>query len=206
MLTIWGRANSINVQKVMWTIAELDLLHVRKDAGMAFGVVDQPWFRSLNPNGLVPTLEDNGIVLWESNVIVRYLAEKYGTGSMMPSDPVARAKAEIWMDWQQNSIMPAMSPLFLGLVRTPPEKRDLNRIETGRTEVEAAMRLLDAHLDSREFVTGDDLTIGDIPLGCVVYRWYALPIEHPRLANLSAWYDRLKVRPAFAKHVMLPLT
>ncbi len=206
MLKIWGRRNSINVQKVMWTVAELGLGHERIDAGMSHGLVNEPWYRTQNPNGLVPTIDDDGVVLWESNVIVRYLAAKHASGSLMPADPAMRAKAEMWMDWQQNAVMPGMSPLFLGLIRTPPEQRDTAAIDAGAKSVEAALRLLDARLRGKTHMLGDHLTVADIPMGCAVYRWYALPIAHAELPHLRAWYERLTLRPAFAEHVMLPLT
>ena len=206
MLKIWGRKNSINVQKVMWTVGELGLPHTRIDAGMSHGVVDSALYRSLNPNGLVPTIEDGEAVLWESNVIVRYLAARHAMGTLMPRDPAGRARAEMWMDWQQNALMPGMSPLFLGLIRTPPEKRDMVAIRSGGESVEAALRILDAHLAGRSYVADNHLTVADIPLGCVVYRWYGLPIAHAELPHLRAWYQRLVARPSFAQHVMLPLT
>jgi len=173
---------------------------------MAHGVVNEPWYATYNPNRLVPTIDDGGVVLWESNVIVRYLAAKHAPGSLMPTDPVARAKAEMWMDWQQNTVMQGLSPLFLGLIRTPPDKRDADALRRASQSVEAAMRMLDHHLAERAFVGGDHLTVADIPVGCATYRWYALPVEHAALPNLRAWYDRLARRPAFVEHVMLPLT
>jgi glutathione S-transferase len=206
MLKVWGRKNSINVQKVMWTVAELGLAVERIDAGMSHGVVNEEWYSNLNPNRLVPALQDAEFVLWESNVIVRYLAAKYGFGKLIPMDPAARANAEMWMDWQQTTIMPGLGPLFLGLVRTAPEKRDSVAIQAGAERVEAALRLLDNHLAGRSYTIGDHLSVADIPLGCVVYRWYALEIEHPKLPNLRAWYERLAVRHGFLTHVMLPLT
>ena len=205
MLKIFGRTNSINVQKVMWTVAELGLPHERVSAGMAHGVVNEPWYADLNPNRLVPAIDDDGVVLWESNVIVRYLAARHATGTLMPSDPAMRARAEMWMDWQQTSF-PGFGPLFLGLIRTPPEKRDMAAIRAGQEGTAAALRLLDKHLANRSHMIADHLTVADIPLGCVAYRWYALPIERPELPNLRAWYERLVKRPAFAQHVMLPLT
>jgi glutathione S-transferase len=206
MLRIWGRKNSINVQKVMWAVGELGIEAERIEAGMSHGIVNEAWYAAYNPNRLVPTIDDDGVVLWESNVIVRYLAAKHALGSLMPADPVARAKAEMWMDWQQSTVMPDLGPLFLGLIRTPPERRDTSAIRRAGETVEAALQTLDAHLAGRAYVGGDSLTVADIPLGCVTYRWYALPVEHAELPNLRAWYDRLKKRPAFARHVMLPLT
>jgi glutathione S-transferase len=206
MLKIWGRKNSINVQKVMWAVGELGIPAERIDAGMAHGVVNEPWYATYNPNRLVPTIDDGGVVLWESNVIVRYLAAKHALGSLMPADPVARARCEMWMDWQQNMPMQGLSPLFLGLIRTPPDKRDAEALRKAAQSVETAMRMLDHQLAGRAFVGGDHLTVADIPVGCATYRWYALPVEHADLPNLRAWYDRLTQRPAFVEHVMLPLT
>ena len=205
MLKIFGRTNSINVQKVMWTVAELGLPHQRVDAGMAHGVVNEPWYADLNPNRLVPAIDDDGVVLWESNVIVRYLAARHAAGTLMPADPALRARAEMWMDWQQTA-MPGFGPLFLGLIRTPPAQRDMAAIRAGQESTEAALRLLDKYLASRAWMIADHLTVADIPLGCVAYRWDGLPIARPELPNLYGWYRRLTARPAFAQHVMLPLT
>ena len=205
MLKIWGRKNSINVQKVMWTVAELGLEAERVDAGMAHGIVGEPWYANVNPNRLVPTIDDDGVVLWESNVIVRYLAAKHAQGTLMLPDLVGRAKAEMWMDWQQTAFL-GFGPLFLGLVRTPPEKRDMAVIRAGQDNTEMGLRLLDLHLADRPYMIADHLTVADIPPGCVAYRWYALPIERPEMPHLRAWYRRLTERPGFARNVMLPLT
>ncbi len=206
MLKIWGRRNSINVQKVMWAVGELGLAHERIEAGGSFGVVNEASYAARNPNRRVPTIDDGGVVLWESNVIVRYLAAKHAPGKLIPTDIVARAKAEMWMDWQQTAISPVLGPLFLGLIRTAPEKRDMKAIEASAESVKGALALLDGHLAGRAYVNGDSFTVADIPVGCAVYRWYALPTEHPNLPNLRAWYERLTKRRPYAEHVMLPLT
>lgn len=206
MLELWGRTNSINVQKVCWMVAELALPVRRHDAGMAFGVVGEDWYGRLNPNRLVPTIRDGDVVLWESNAIVRYLATRHAAGTWMPADPAARAQAEQWMDWQQTTVMTGLSPLFLGLVRTPPERRDAAVLARAADDVARAMAMLDAHLAGRDYMLGDQPTVADIALGCPAYRWYALPVAHAQLPNLRRWYERLATRPAFAAHVMLPLT
>ena len=206
MLKIWGRNNSINVQKVLWTCAELGQVFERIDCGGAFGQNREPWYLAMNPNGLVPTIDDDGFVLWESNAIVRYLAAKHAMGTLCPADPRARADAERWMDWQLTTVLPAMSPIFWGLVRTPPEKRDLGAIETARVKLADTMIILDRRLSTRTYVTGATFTMGDIPLGCMTYRWYALDIQRPDLPNLRRWYDRLVARTGFKTHVMLPMT
>ncbi len=206
MLKIWGRNNSINVQKVLWACAELGLRFERIDAGGAFGVTKDPAYLAMNPNGLVPALDDDGFILWESNTIVRYLAAKYGKDPLYPADLQRRADAERWMDWQLTTVLPAMTPIFWGLIRTPPEKRDLAAIEAGRVKLAAAKAILDRQLQGKAFVTGPSFTIADIPVGCMTYRWYALAIERPDYPNLKRWYDGLVARPGFKTHVMLPLT
>lgn len=206
MLKIWGRRNSINVQKVMWCVHELALDHERVDVGMAFGGNDQDWYLAMNPNGLIPTIDDDGVVLWESNTIVRYLASRYGTGSLCPGDAASRAQAEKWMDWQLTTVMVGLHPIFIGLIRTPEDQRDQSSIDAGVAQARRAFGILNQHLRGRDFILGDSLTMADIPLGCAVYRWYALDVEHPDHRNLRAWYERLEARPAFSEHVMIPLS
>lgn len=206
MLRIWGRSNSVNVQKVLWCADELGTPYDRIDAGGQFGIVNDRAYRALNPNGLVPTLEDQGLVLWESNAIVRYLCAKYGNGTLWPEDPVTRAEADKWMDWQTTTVWPNLRTVFWGLVRTPPERRDMNAIEAARKNTGEILSILDARLAKREYVAGHRLTMGDIPLGAAVYRWMALDVERPPLRNLEAWYGRLAARPPYRKNVMLPLS
>ena len=206
MLKIWGRNNSINVQKVMWTVAELGLEHQRIDAGGRFGQLDTPEYGALNPNRLVPVIEDGDVVVWESNAIVRYLAARYGAGGLWPADPALRAQADKWMDWKITSLQPDMTVVFWGLVRTPPEQRDTARIESAAERLGRTFAILDEHLAGRRFVAGDHLTMGDIPVGAACYRYHALPIKRPPLPDLESWYARLQDREAFRSHVMIPLT
>jgi glutathione S-transferase len=206
VLKLWGRVNSINVQKVLWALAELDVPYERVDAGLAFGVVNEPYYRKMNPNGRVPTIEDDGLVLWESNAIVRYLSAKHGAGSLWPDELRLRADADRWMDWTATTLGPAMTPVFWGLVRTPPEKRDAATIAAGIEQCAKALQLFDGCLAGRQFVAGKSFTMGDIPVGTFVHRWYALDVKHPPLANLEAYYARLKERPAYARHVAQPLS
>ena len=206
MLVIWGRANSVNVQKVLWCCEEMLLPYERIDAGGTFGIVNTPRYRSLNPNGLVPTIDDEGFVLWESNAIVRYLAAKHAPGSLWPQDLKARADADRWMDWMQTTFWPAIRTLFLGLVRVAPDQRDPRAIEESRLKTAEVLGVLDAHLQTGGYLAGEAFTMGDIVLGCGIWRWMALPIERPPLANVQRWFDTLARRPAYQKTVMLPLT
>ena len=175
MLKIWGRLTSVNVQKVVWCADELGLEYERIEAGGQYGVVNSPEYRAMNPNGLVPVIDDGGFVLWESNAIVRYLATNYGADSLWPSDIRVRADADRWMDWQAVSLNPGIGPAFIQLIRTAPEKRDAGVIESARFETEKKLVVLDAHLATREYVAGSRFTMGDIPLGCSVDRWFKLP-------------------------------
>lgn len=206
MLKIWGRINSINVQKVLWCADELGLAYERFDAGMEYGVVGTPEYRALNPNRLVPTIEDDGVVVWESNVIVRYLAAKHGAGALWATDPARRADAEKWMDWQIATLWPRLRPVFWGLVRTPLEKRNADEIETARRQTAEAFAIVDEALKGRAFLAGERFSMGDIPVGVCAQRWFNLPVERPAAPNLEAWYRRLQARKPFQAWVDKPLS
>ena len=206
MLRIWGRVNSVNVKKALWVVEELGLKYERIDAGMQFGLTRTPEYRRMNPNSLVPTVEDDGFVLWESHTIVRYLAAKHAAGTLWPTDPRVRADAERWMDWA-FTLQNAMRDVFWGLIRTPLEKRDAKAIEAGaKRSAELLGSVLEPALAGKDYLTGMSFTMGEIPLGCEVQRWMRVPIERPRLPNVEAWFERLRARPAFLKIVDVPLT
>jgi glutathione S-transferase len=206
MMKIWGRTNSINVQKVLWCCAELGLEYERVDAGMAFGVNDTPEYRAMNPNGLVPTIDDGGFILWESHAIVRYLARKHGTGTLWPNDARAAADADRWMEWYSTTLWLNLRPIFHNLVRTPVEKRNMGEVEEARKRLAANFAILDKHLAGRDYLAGQSFTVADIPMGVASYRWFNLPLERPAMANVERWYQRLCGRPAFKQYCMLPLT
>jgi glutathione S-transferase len=206
MLKVWGRKNSANVQKAMWGIGELGLAHERVDIAGAFGLNREPAYLGLNPNGLVPTLQDGDLVLWESNAIVRYLAGLHGKGTLEPADPKERAVAGQWMDWQLSVLGPAIHTTFWGLVRTPPEKRDLAAIEASKAKTTAAIQILDAQLAKTAYVAGDAFSMGDIPVGVFSYRFHALVPDRPPLPHFERWYQALAARPAFRDHILsMPL-
>ena len=206
MLKIWGRSNSINVQKVLWCCAELDIPFHRVDVGGPFGGNRDPRYLRLNPNGLVPTISDDGFVLWEANAIVRYLAAKHGMGMLCPEDLAERADADRWMDWQMETLWANFRPAFIGLVRTPPEERDETRIKVAISKTAENWSILDARLSSRKYITGTSFTMADIPLGATAYRWFNLDIERPPLLDLAAWYERLCKRAPYKVSVILPLS
>lgn len=206
MLTIWGRTNSINVQKVLWACAEMKVPYDRIDAGMQYGVNNTPEFRRMNPNGLVPLLRDGKLILWESHAIVRYLARGHGMGTLLPADPQAAADADRWMDWVATTVWPPTRTVFWGLVRTPPEKRNMTDIDAAVIKLGEILAMLDAHLADRPWVTGDAFSMGDIPIGCIVQRWFNVETKRPPLPRVEAYYQRLQARPAFKQIVDGPLT
>ncbi len=206
MLKLWGRITSINVQKVRWALAELGVAHERIEAGMQFGVVNESHYRVMNPNGRIPTIDDEGFVLWESNAIVRYLAARHGEGSLWPTELRMRADADRWMDWATTTLQPSVTPVFWGLIRSAPETRNLKEIETQTAAANDAFQIVDKVLASRPYLAGDSLTMGDIPLGTFVHRWYRLPVERPAMPHLDAYFERLQTRAAFRDNVMIPLS
>ena len=207
MLKIWGRSTSSNVQKVLWCCAELDLPFDRVDIGGPFGGNKDPEYLKLNPNGLVPTVKDGDLIMWESNTICRYLASTRSGGERIyPRDPAARTHVERWMDWQLAVVGPPMGQLLFGLVRSTPETRDQAAIEAARRRALAAWTIVDDEMKDKRYLGGDALSLAEIVLGTQIYRWFTFPIERPTMPKLRAWYDRLRERPGFKTHIEVPIT
>lgn len=204
MLKVWGRKSSVNVQKVMWAVGELGLAHQRFDYGGEFGKLDTPEYVQLNPNRRVPTIDDHGFVLWESNAIVRHLSQRYGRGTLSPADEQTFAKADAWMDWALSTLYPdIISTCFIQLVRTPASERDDELVEASARRIGEKLAILNRQLTQRPYIMGDQLTIADIAVGTQMYRYFNLPIERPPLANVEVWYKKLTQRPAYQAHVMV---
>ena len=207
MLRVWGRTNSSNVMKVLWLLDELGLPFERIDAGGVFGRTDTAEYRAMNPLGLVPTLEDGGFTLFESNAILRYLCNARAPASpMYPTAPPARGTVDAWLDFQQTALNRPQGVVFAGLVRTPPEQRDNAAISAAVTEAGRIWGILDARLASRTFIAGDNLTLADIAFGVHAHRWFVMPIARPDCPHLHAWYERLLARPAYRRHAAQPLS
>lgn len=196
MLKIWGRLSSINVRKVVLTARLLDLPFERTDAGAAFGIVKTPHYLALNPNALVPTIEDDGFQLWESNVIVRYLCARHASGSLYPEHLEQRFDAERWMDWQQTAFNPAGRDAFVQWIRVPAEQRNQAAIDASVAATEPLLDLLDTRLARQAFLAGDSLTMADIPIACEMHRWRGLPLPQRARAHLDAWYAGILRLPA----------
>ena len=208
MLKVWGRNTSSNVQKVIWALAEMKLPFERIDVGGAFGKTKDPFYLAMNPNSLIPTIEEeDGFTLWESNSIIRYLAAKHKSRVLEPADLKTRALAQKWMDWQLSVLGPAITPVFWGLIRTPPEKRDANAIAAAKEKTIVAAKIMDAQLGKSQFLAGNDFSYGDIPVGIMIYRYTQLIPERPATPNLDRWYAAISSRPAFKEQIaVVPLS
>ncbi len=210
-LHIWGRLSSLNVRKVVWAAQETGVAFTRSDAGMAFGVVNTPEYLAMNPNALVPTLQDGDLVLWESNTIVRYLCAKYGatkdgSNTLYPQDLAHRFDAERWMDWQQTTLNRAGGAAFVQLIRTPPQQRDAAAIAQSVAAMQPLLEQLDQHLSTRTHMAGDAFTMADIPVACDIHRWFGLPRDRTPLPHLERWYASIQARPAVRGVLELPLS
>lgn len=205
MLRIWGRITSINVRKAVWTAQELGLAFERIDAGGAFGIVKTPEYMALNPNSVIPTLVDGDFVLWESNVIVRYLCAKHSMGNLYPSDLQERFDAERWMDWQQTTFSPAGRDAFWQSIRVAEAERDYKKIENSVAATEPLLDRLEAHLSKHPFMACGRLTMADIPLACEIHRWFGLNISTKKWPHIEAWYAKIFARPASTGVFTLPL-
>ncbi len=202
MLEVWGRPYSSNVIPVLWTLGELGLDYRLMLAGGSFGKLDTEEYARINPNRMIPAIRDGDFCLWESHAIVRYLCHRHDHGGLCPEDPQRRALADQWMDWSASRAFPPVIKLFFATVRTEPEARDPAVVAHWAREAAEVLGLLDAHLASLPYVAGERFTMGDIPLGCVVYRWLNVEADRPSLPHLAAWHERLAARPAYRKHVM----
>ncbi|GAB3064959.1 glutathione S-transferase family protein [Stenotrophomonas tumulicola] len=206
MLKIWGRRNSSNVRKVVWCAEEIGLPYESIEVGGSFGGTQSADYQAMNPNGLVPAIEDNGLPLWESNAIVRYLSARYALGSLYLEDPAERAHGEKWMDWTTSRMAPVYSELIWGVMRTAPADRDEARISAALVKAGDLLGMADAALARQPWLSGDAFAMGDIPLGALVYAWYEMPIQRPDLPHLADWHARLRERPAYQRGVMTPMT
>jgi glutathione S-transferase len=205
MLKVWGRRNSFNVQKVMWLIGELELAHEHIPAGGSFGGLDAPSFRTMNPHGRLPVIADGETVVWESHAILRYLAARYDEGGFWRAEAAERARVDGWMDWSQTALQPDfLMGVFWGFYRTPDAQRDWPAINKSMARCAEHFRLLDRVLATRPFLTGEGVSLADIPAGTALYRYFELDIERPAVPHVTAWYRRLQERPAYREHVMLP--
>lgn len=205
MIKIWGRITSINVRKAVWTAQELGIPFERIDAGGAFGIVKTPEYIALNPNSVVPTLIDGDFVLWESNVIVRYLCAKHSIGNLYPTDLQERFDAERWMDWQQTTFSPSGRDAFWQTIRVSEAERDYKKIENSIASTEPLLDRLEAHLSKNAFMACGRLTMADIPLACEAHRWLGLNISKKKWPHVEAWYAKILARPASNGVFTLPL-
>ncbi|MGE4218686.1 MAG: glutathione S-transferase family protein [Alphaproteobacteria bacterium] len=211
---IWGRPTSACTQKALWGIEEagIDYELILASATMGagghvskgnkpYGIVDTPMYRAMNPNGTVPTIDDGGYILWESNSIVRYVSMTYAPEKMYGNDIGLFCDASRWMDWEASGQLPGQHIVVMHTVRLPPAQRDPQELARGVAMLEGKFRLLDAHLKGRKYVCGDRFTLGDIPVGMRAARWLLFDIERPKTPHLCDWVERLKERPAFQKHL-----
>ncbi|MBB3321256.1 MULTISPECIES: glutathione S-transferase family protein [Atlantibacter] len=208
MITVWGRENSTNVKKVRWCLEELELPYHAIPAGGKFGLNNEPEYLAMNPNGLIPCLRDDetGITLWESNTIVRYLAAQYGQNRIWFDSPTVRAQGEKWMDWAASTLPPAHRVVLFGLVRTPPEQRNMAQINEGIAQCDKLLGMLDAELGRMPWLSGEQFGPGDIAVAPYVYNLWNIDIELTPRPHLQRWYQQLSERPAFRHTVMIPVS
>ncbi|SLM25668.1 glutathione S-transferase family protein [Stenotrophomonas indicatrix] len=196
MLVLYGKPTSINVRKVLWLCAELDL-PFSHDPAPAPDVLS-----TLNPNRQVPVLRDGDFVLWESNSICRYLAARQARDDLLPAAAQARAQVEQWMDWQASDLNSAWRHVFMARVRQHPDFADDARAEASLEQWNRLMTVLDHQLAaSNAYVAGTDFSLADIVLGLSTQRWRSTPGNKPALRHVDAWFERLHPRPGFNEHV-----
>ncbi len=204
MITVYGRRSSINVQKVLWAVAETGVAFERETVGGAFGGTDTREYRRINPNALVPAIKDGTIAMFESNAIVRYLARRYGKDTIRPRGHRAWALADQWMDWAITTPFVPLSQIFWNKIRVAPEQSNEKLVKTAQKTLAGQLRLADGRLGKKPWLAGRQFTYGDIPLGAMYWRYQNLDIDRPRFKNLDRWYEQLQERSAYREWVMVP--
>ncbi len=205
MLTVWGRSNAFNVQKVLWLLAELDVPYQHIVIGGSYGSLNTPEFLALNPHGKIPVIDDAGLIVWESHTILRYLAAQYGKSHFWPEDAGVRSESDRWLDWFQTSLQPAfLTRVFWAFYRTPEPQRDWTVIQQGIQQTATYLQLLDRQLADRDYLTGSSLSLADIAIGTLLYRYFNVDVERADTPHVAAWYQRLLARPAYQQFVAVP--
>ncbi len=205
MIKIHGRATSVNVQALMWAVGELGLEHSRLDVGGAFGGNNDPEFLKLNPNGLVPVLEDGDHVMFEANAIIRYLAAQYGKAGCLAAGSIKeQAIGDMWMEWAKTTVYPVIiSGLFINLVRVKRADRNESAMAELQRQATKIMTTADGQLSKHTWLAGENFSIADIGFGSLLYRYFTLDFERAVLPTLEKYYDRLQSRSAYREHVMI---
>ena len=202
MLHIYGRKNSNQVIQTMWAVGEMNIAHTRHNIGGSFGGTDTAEYGAMNPNRLVPTIDDDGFILWESYAIIRYLCRQYGMGTLWPEDNKQAGIADQWMEWTNSRFMGTFFPIFWSLIRTAKENQDQKKIDESAQATGELLNIVENNLQDKPYMAGDSLTMGDIPLGSMMFKYYNLNIQRPALPNIENWYQRLCEREAYQKHCM----
>jgi glutathione S-transferase len=204
VIDVWGRRNAYNVQKVLWTLAELELEHTHHELGSLPGELDTPRFLALNPHARIPVLRQDDDIVWESNSIIRYLSASYSHGELWPDDVFQRSRAERWMDWELTRLQPDFIELFWGYYRTPPDARDQGSIDTALVNCAAHFQQLSRQLEQQPYLAGEHFTMGDIPCAVSLYRYFEMGLDVDQPVHVMQWYRRLSQRSAFKETVTQP--
>ena len=202
MITVWGRRNSVNVQKVLWALEELGVAYTRENVGGSFGGNRDADFLAMNPMGLVPVIRDGDVTMFESNAIVRYLAARYGAGALRPADHRGLAMAEQWMEWQAQSFAPHVNAMFVNTVRMTPDQRNDALVNASARQAAEALRIADAWLSRHDFFAGASFSFGDIVMGALLWRYMGLDCEKPEAPHTAEGFQSLQTRDAFRNTVM----
>jgi len=202
MITVWGRRNSVNVQKVLWALEELDVPYTRENVGGSFGGNQDADFLAMNPMGLVPVIRDGDVTMFESNAIVRWLAARYRDGLLRPSDHKSLAMAEQWMEWAQGNFYLPVQALFIHRVRSLPENRDTAAAAAAEKKAAEVLKAADAWLARHDWFAGQAFSFGDIALGALMWRYMGIDCARPNVPHLVEWFEALQKREPFRRAIM----
>lgn len=202
-ITVWGRPEAVNVQKVLWCLEELGVDYTRIDAGGRFGGLDTPEFLGMNPWGRVPVIRHDDFTLWESNACLRYLCRTFRQGPFTGMSDHAFAQADQWVDWLATTLYyPAFRQYYLYQIKIPAAEKDPAKLAAFREEALIPLRFLNDQLGQRDFVASGQFSMADLLAGVYVDRWMRLDADAASLKNIARYFERLSVREPYKKTIL----
>lgn len=201
MLKLFAHPVSIHSRKAHFALEELGQAHTYQLVDLLKGEHRSAEFRSVNPSGKVPVLQDGDLQLPESGAILRYLAENYGSGKLLPADKQLRARVDQWLFWQASEGGPVLiKPFYQRLMeRMQGHAPDDAAFQQAVQACDAPLQHLDEGLAGKQFLVGDELTIADIALCESIFQLQMVGVGVSKFANVQRWYSGIAARPAFQK-------
>ena len=197
MLKLYGQYRS-RAFRVAWLCKESSIPyeHHNVTINVDGATCKEPWYAALNPNKRVPTIDDDGLVMWESAAINLYLAEKYKS-PLWPKDSAGKAAMLQWAFYIANDVEPPMIVMLRHRHMLPPGQRDDKAAAQAEQEILPKMQVLEDHVAKHGLFSGKAWGMADFMVASVCYSmWFNKFPLLGKFPRFSAWLDASVNRPA----------